>query len=421
MVLGQLFAVLIAGRLPDDDERSLLGPSFAAAGLAAVAIVPARRAAASFSNRWVLGARRPPGDAGRTLTQRASEGVPVDELLLQLVETLRDSLAARSVEVWVRPGTVFELAASVPDRPADTIECAPAELSALTGASVVGDAWLGLWVPRLRAGHEGLQQRVVPAVHTGAVLGLLRVARDGESPFSDVDDRALAEIGRRLGEVLHARRLDAALATTLDDLRASRSRLVAAADAERRRIERNLHDGAQQHLVALAVSLRLARDLVHEDPDTSVELLAQLGDDVRDTIQQLRDLAHGIYPPLLVDAGLRDALRAAAQRTPLPVTLDVDARRYPTEVEAAVYFCCLEALQNATKHAPDASIDVRVWDDDGTLRFVVADDGPGFDWPQTTAGHGFQNMVDRLGAIGGRITWDTSPGRGTRVVGEVTP
>jgi signal transduction histidine kinase len=359
---------------------------------------------------------RPTEDAGRTLTERASQGARLDDLLLQLAESLRDSLGARAVQVWTRPVAAFEIAAAVPDVAAAPLDCTPEEIRALAGASVVGDAWIGLWVPRL-AGEP--VRRVVPAVHTGAVLGILLVERDGDAPFTEQDDRALAEVGRRLGEVLHARRLDAALASTLDDLRASRARLVAAADAERRRIERNLHDGAQQHLVALAVSLRLARDLVRDDPDASVELLSELAVDVRDTIQQLRDLAHGIYPPLLMDAGLGDALHAAAQRAPQPVATNVDVARHGTEIEAAVYFCCLEALQNAAKHAPDAEVEVRVWDDGDCLRFVVADDGPGFDRTAVTAGHGFQNMADRLGAIGGSVTWDAAPGRGTRVMGTV--
>jgi signal transduction histidine kinase len=314
----------------------------------------------------------------------------------------------------------FERAVSVPDRPGAAIECTIEELASLSRVSIAGDTWLSTWVPRLHEGRDDRQVRLAPAVHSGTILGFLLVERFADDPrFGDDDDRALAEIGRRLGEVLNARRLDAALTATLDDLRASRSRLVAAADAERRRIERNLHDGAQQHLVAMAVSLRLARDLVRDDPDASAEILGQLGDDVRDTIQQLRDLAHGIYPPLLVDLGLSEALRAAAQRSPLPVSIDVAVGRFPSEVEAAVYFCCLEALQNAAKHAAEASVHVHLWQNDGTLHFEVADDGPGFDASQTRMGHGFQNMADRLGAIGGRVEWTSAPGRGTRVVGEV--
>jgi signal transduction histidine kinase len=422
VVLGQGVAVLVAGRLPTGDERALVVPSFVAAIVATFAIAPVRRTASAFATRWVFGTRRRPEDAGRTLTERASEGVPVDELLLQLADSLRWALGAHQVEVWTRATTAFERVASVPEQPAAALMGSDVELAALARTAVVGDAWIELWMPRLLTGRDGMHVRVAPAVHTGAALGFVLVQRPAEDrPFSEQEDRALAELGRRLGEVLNARRLDAALTATLDDLRASRSRLVAAADAERRRIERDLHDGAQQHLVALAVSLRVARDLVGTDPAASIELLDELTIGVQDTIQDLRDLARGIYPPLLVDAGLPDALRAAAQRSPLDVRVDAVAGRHRADVEAAVYFCCLEALQNAAKHAPDATVQLRLWEEDGVLRFEISDDGPGFDRTSTAAGLGFHNMADRLGAIGGRVEWDAAPGRGTRVVGEVAP
>jgi signal transduction histidine kinase len=131
---------------------------------------------------------------------------------------------------------------------------------------------------------------------------------------------------------------------------------VASGDAERRRVERNLHDGAQQHLVALAINLRLTKDIVTEDPAGAAEMLGQLAEDVQATIKELRELAHGIYPPLLADNGLGDALRATAGRSPLTVYVTVadEVGRYPAEVEAAVYFSCTEALQNAAKHAQGA-------------------------------------------------------------------
>ncbi len=158
------------------------------------------------------------------------------------------------------------------------------------------------------------------------------------------------------------------------------ARIVATADAERRKIERNLHDGAQQHLVALAVNLRLTRDLVAEDPEAAAEMLDGLVDSVKETVQELRDLAHGIYPPLLMDSGLSDALRAAAARSPLDVAVEMTGiGRYPAELEAAIYFCCLEALQNASKHAPEAAVTVTIHESAGRLHFAVADDGPGFD------------------------------------------
>jgi signal transduction histidine kinase len=195
---------------------------------------------------------------------------------------------------------------------------------------------------------------------------------------------------------------------------------VAASDAERRRLERDIHDGAQQHLVALAVNLGLARDILRDDPQAAEELLAEMATDVRETIQQVRDLAHGIYPPLLRESGLEQALRAAVTRSPVPVTLAADGVvRYSPEIETAVYFCCLEALQNTAKHAPQAAATVTLQQEESTLTFEVADDGPGFDPATTVGGQGFQNMTDRIGAIGGLLSWASALGGGTRVRGEV--
>ena len=162
-------------------------------------------------------------------------------------------------------------------------------------------------------------------------------------------------------------RLDSALQASLDELRrrneeliASRARVVAAADESRRQIERNLHDGAQQHLVALAVKVGLVKTLMDADPETATGMLDELRGDVQVTLDTLRELAHGIYPPLLRDRGLSDALQTAANRAPLPTTVEADGvGRHDTDLEAAVYFCCLEAMQNAGKHAGDGARIVR--------------------------------------------------------------
>ncbi len=237
----------------------------------------------------------------------------------------------------------------------------------------------------------------------------------------------LTDLARQVGLALHNSQLDTALQTTLDEvrkqadaLRESRARVVASGDAERRRVERNLHDGAQQHLVALAVNLRLAKDIIVDDQEAGMEMLDQLAGEVQETIQELRELAHGIYPPLLVDSGLVEALRAAANRSPLPVEIVADGiRRYPSETEAAVYFCCLEALQNAGKHAPESRVQVHLWEESGGLLFSVIDDGPGFDPEAAQRGHGYVNMEDRLGAIGGTVRWDSELGKGSEVRGSV--
>jgi len=275
-------------------------------------------------------------------------------------------------------------------------------------------------------GRAEAQLRVAPVTHSGELLGLIVAERpaDGDA-YTEEDERVLTELARQAGLALHNVQLDSALQASLDEvrrqaeeLRASRSRIVATADAERRKIERNLHDGAQQHLVALAVNLRLARDFLADDPDTAGVMLDELAVNVKETIAELRSLAHGIYPPLLMDSGLPDALRAAAGRSPLDVDVEAEGvGRYPADVEAAVYFCSLEALQNASKHAPEATVTLRVWEEAGGLRFEVADDGPGFDVAAKGRGQGFDNMSDRLGAIGGTVRWDSAPGAGTIISG----
>ena len=226
----------------------------------------------------------------------------------------------------------------------------------------------------------------------------------------------------------HNKQLDAALQQSLDDLRrqaaelqASRARIVAAADSERRRIERNLHDGAQQHLTALAIKLRLVSDLAEQDHAQAKTLLEEASCEVHDAVREVRDLAHGIYPPLLAESGLPAALSAAARRSTLPTSVDA-ARlgRYPAEVEATVYFCCLEAIQNACKHAgAGATLTLRVTEDAGTLTFQVADNGKGFDAQAQGRGAGFLNMTDRLGALGGSLQVESAPQQGTTVSGTV--
>jgi len=172
--------------------------------------------------------------------------------------------------------------------------------------------------------------------------------------------------------------------------------------------------------VALAVNVRLVKDLVAEDPEAAAQALDEIAVEVKATVQELRDLAHGIYPPLLMDNGLPEALRAVASRSPLDVSTSVDeVERFSPDVEAAVYFCCLEALQNAAKHASGSHVDVRVWEEEGGLLFTVTDDGPGFDATVAQAGHGFMNMSDRLGAIGGSVRWDSAPGAGSTVRGSI--
>jgi signal transduction histidine kinase len=431
-VIAVVYLVIVAGlgKTPENDAgRELLGFSMLAALVAAIGYLPVRARLAASATRFVYGTREAPGEALRTFGSRMTRAVAMDELLLQLAESLRKSMRLDCAEIYTGAGDVLERAVSVPDAGGKSVVLTDRERPVVARAGVSGSAWASVWLPSLLDGREQAQLRVAPISHAGELLGLIVVERAARADtFTDEDDRVLTELARQAGLAFHNSQLDSALQTTLDalrkqadELRESRARIVASGDAERRRVERDLHDGAQQHLVALAINLRLARDIVTEDPDGAGEMLGQLADDVQMTIKELRELAHGIYPPLLADNGLPDALRAAASRSPLTVLVTVagDIGRYPAEVEAAIYFSCLEALQNAAKHAPDATVQLRLRTESGGLLFSVTDDGPGFDPAVARRGHGFVNMADRLGAIGGTVRWDSRPGHGATISGSV--
>jgi signal transduction histidine kinase len=424
-----LVVVLGIGTPPQaSTDREILGLSMLAAAVAAVGYLPAKERLIASATRFVYGAKEAPDEALRTFGSRMTRAIPMDELLLQLAESLRKTMGLSSAEVYTGVGDVLERAAAVPDTGPRSVVVTSRERAVVTRAGVSGNAWASVWLPTLLNGRGPVQIRVAPVSHAGELLGLIVAERPASADgFSDEDDRVLTELARQVGLAVHNARLDTALQTTLDELRKqadelrrSRARIVASGDAERRRVERNLHDGAQQRLVAMAVTLRLARDIITDDPPATAEMLDQLAEDVKGTIQELRELAHGIYPPLLADSGLGEALRAAGNRSPLPVAVAADGiRRYTPEIEAAVYFCCMEALQNAGKHAPEARVEVRIWEESGGLLFSVSDDGPGFDPVLARAGHGFVNMADRLGAIGGTVRWESHPGQGAQVLGSI--
>ncbi|HEX7289831.1 MAG TPA: histidine kinase [Conexibacter sp.] len=256
-------------------------------------------------------------------------------------------------------------------------------------------------------------------------------ARDGRR--TTLVSRALARVRRRRDAggalwiealcqlALENQRLAAEAQAAMRELQASRARIAASGERERRRIERDLHDGAQQRLVALRIELELAEELVRRDPARGAERLHRLEQEVDEALEELRALAHGVYPPLLADRGLPDALRAVADRAAVPVTLTArGVGRYPPEVESAVYYCVLEALQNVLKHArgtyADVELDGRAR---GELRLRVRDHGPGLADGGRARGTGIANMRDRLGALGGEVELTSVPGAGTLVRGWV--
>jgi signal transduction histidine kinase len=252
--------------------------------------------------------------------------------------------------------------------------------------------------------------------------------RDGDRQIAAIvhdnalrDQQQLVEAAAAYARIaLENQHLGAKVESSLRELRESRARILTTADRERRRIERDLHDGAQQRLVALRIKLELTEELVRENQASGLAELRALGSDVDETLGEIRSLARGVYPAPLADQGLAGALRVAALHTALPAEIRPDGiGRYPPDIESAVYFCCLEALQNASKHAQGATrVTVSLAEHD-VLRFDVRDDGDGFDVDSTAGGAGLANMRDRLAAIGGELTIDSTAGQGTVVSGTV--
>jgi signal transduction histidine kinase len=246
-------------------------------------------------------------------------------------------------------------------------------------------------------------------------VALARVGRgDYESKLVSVYGDELDDVAAGLNEMVGQ------LAEHSQEMQASRARIVAASDESRRQIERNLHDGAQQYLVLMDLKLGLLRRAVSDD-EHAAALADDLKADLSHALAELRDLAHGLFPAVLESDGLAAALRVAGERSPLPVTVDSDGvSRLPSEVEAAIYFCCLEAMQNAAKHAGDGvTVTVTLGRADGRLTFAVSDDGVGYDAERLGTSHGLQNMEDRIGALGGTLTIQSVPGAGTTVSGTV--
>ena len=263
-----------------------------------------------------------------------------------------------------------------------------------------------------------------PAEGSGRCLTEIR---DGDKRIAAVvhddalsDERSFIDAATAYAVMtLDNHRLGAEAANLITEVQDSRARIQATADDERRRIERDLHDGAQQRLVALRIKLELAAERV--DGTSGADLFRQLGTEVDGALDEVRSLARGIYPSPLADWGLVEGLRSAAMQAVLPTTVLAPGvpKRYPRDIESAAYFCCLEAMQNVTKHAHDATAVVIDITDDGVLRFEVRDDGAGFDQRSAPVGVGMTSMRDRLAAVAGELAIVSSPGRGTRVIGRI--
>ena len=389
--------VVGTGRVLGTGEETDLALQIVATAIVAVAFQPLRRRVRRWADGLVYGHRATPYEVLSEFSRQAANAG--DESSLQRVaDVLATGTGAAPVIVWLRVGDQLRPAA-VSDRsqPPEPVRIQGDEPPELDATLVVG------------------------VRHDGELLGALTLDKPRSDPLTPQHEELTRRLASGLALVLRNARLTAELREHLADLEASRQRIVHAQDEARRKIERDLHHGPQRQLVELQALLGLARATAEDaGAAKTTGLLAQLVTEAEDTVATLRSLGRGIYPPLLEAEGLGPALSAQTRSSAVPVTLHAAGLgRYGREVEAAVYFCVLEALQNTAKYAGASSAHVRLEQQDGCLRFEVSDDGSGFDRDEHGHGSGLRGMADRLDTVAGRLEIDSAPGRGTQIRGEI--
>jgi signal transduction histidine kinase len=374
-----------------------------ATAIVALAFQPVRRWAERLANRLVYGRRAEPYEVLARFADRIGDTYASEDVIGRIARVIADGTGSARTEVWLRLGDELRRSGSWPASEPHSLPCPDGELPELEG------------------------DRVAAVRHLGELLGAITITKPPTEQLTPNEAELLDRLADQSGLVLANVRLTADLEARLEqidaqaaELRASRQRIVAAQDEERRRLERNIHDGAQQHLVALAVKLRLARSMLERDPERGLAMLTEIATEIDAARDTIHSLSLGIYPPRLEQEGIAAALAAQFERSDLPVRMDAGAlARHPLDIEAAVYFCVLEALQNAAKYAGASRIDVRLRDAGGAITFEVRDDGRGFDPSSNGVGTGLAGMRDRLAVFGGSAAIRSAPGAGTIVTGGV--
>ena len=376
-----------------------LGLQIIATAIVAVAFQPLRQRSRRWADRLVYGHRATPYEVLSRFSRLAANAG--DEANLQrIADVLAAGTGAAPATVWLRVGDHLRPAAS----------------------SGAGDAEEPASVPLRDGDLPALPASlVVPVRHDDELLGAVSLTKQRSEPPTPQDEELSRRLARGLALALRNARLTAELQDHLDALEASRSRLMRAQDEARRQIEGELRHGAQRHLEELKSLLGLARQRsAGADAARVAALLKQLEGDTDDAVNTLRTLAQGIYPPVLEAEGLGAAVAAHANRSTLPITAHAPGLpRYPSEIETAVYFSVLEALQNAAKYAHASSVHAWLEQRDDELWFEVSDDGVGFDPLDTNHGSGLKGIAERLDTIGGSVEVRSRPGAGTRVIGRV--
>jgi signal transduction histidine kinase len=388
--------VVGVGTVVGQGDRASFELSIVATAVVALAFQPVRRWVQRIANRLVFGERATPYEVLARFARRAAEASD-DELLQRIPQLIVEGTGAAQAALWVRDEDRLRVAAAWPDGDVDrAIEDNPAFV-------------------------DPSADRSLPVIHDGELLGGVSLITGRGETITPAEEALLAHLVDGLGLALRNAALTERLRRQVDELERSRDRVVTAADQARRSLEHDLDSGPQQQLVALKVKLGPIRKMAERAGAVkSAAVLAQLETAAGDAIRSVRDFAGGVYPPLLEAEGLVVAIGHQARKAGLHVSVEAeDIGRYPREVEAAVYFTVLEALQNTSKYADATQSVVSLRQDEAGLRFEIADDGRGFDSNAIERGAGLANMADRIDSVGGTLTIESAPGAGTTVAGRV--
>ena len=360
----------------------------------AIAFQPLRRRLQKVANRIVYGRRATPYEVLSSFSQGVAAVDP--DVLEQVAESLTEGTTATGAVIWVQREQMLHRIASWPQE-------ADLALEVSVGSAIPG------------------ADRMAEITHDGERLGMISLTLPAGQPFPPTDEQLLEQVTAGLGLALRNLLLTDDLRRRVDQLRESRRRIVAVQDQTRQGLERDLHDGAQQRLVALKIKVSISASMSEKEGlDDVKQILDNVKDETDLTIDSLRTLARGIYPPLLDAEGLGPALTTQLHRMAFPITVQAAGiGRHPRELEATVYFCVLEAVQNSMKHAQANSVLVTLSDEEGFLTFEVRDDGIGFDIDHQTGGNGLINITDRLDAVEGSLEIDSRPGHGTLIKGRI--
>ena len=387
--------VLVLGTLSPGGEAGVFWRAVATA-VVALAFQPVRERVQRFANRLVFGKRASPYEVMAGFARSVADTLSVDEVLPGIAEA-----AARGVGApWGRTSVRLPRG----DR------------------SVV-------W-PSEEAEPQDGARHTLEVTHQGEPVGSIEIAKPGGDPITPAEERLLADLASQAGLAMHNARLTLELQARIEQiseqsqqLRRSRERLVTARDVQRKGLERDIHEGPERQLLAIGAKLHEAVAIVDADPGTAGAILDELGGRTNDTLEGLRDLARGIFPPLLADEGIVPALEAHIRKVGANAEVRVDpgaeGARFDADLEACVYFCCVQAIQNVIRHAGNAPTVVRLRADEEQVTFQISDRGPGFDTNVTGAGMGVQIMRDRIDALEGELTVRSTPGEGTAVTGRV--